>query len=152
MFVDRVDNHKVAKTEVVHNGIAKVDGQLFGIFIYKNSTELADRTCICHFRRFNDNRQIGIVFSEIAGKSQTCVSIFHSLALKRHIADYAEHLLAVFLIQLHGLFVVTGEHHFRTATHAQHLLVLVEGFCREKLRLLEQKFIDMRKHRRVKAY
>ena len=45
--------------------------------------------------------------------------------LERHIGDDTEHILAVTLIESHGLLIVTRKHNFWTAAHAQHLLMLI---------------------------
>ncbi len=152
MLVNRVDNHEIAEAEVIHYGITEVYRQFLGILIDENATEVFHSTGISYFRRFDNDWQIRVALAEICGETKPGMCILDAFALKRNVADYAEHLLSVLLIQLYRFLVVARKHYFGAPSHTQHLFMLIESLGREEFRLFEQKLIYMRKHRRVETY
>ena len=79
-------------------------------------------------------------------------AVLGAVAAEGYVADDAQRMAAVFLVQGHGLLVVASKHHLGTPAHTQHLLVLVERLGGKGHGLFQQKFVDMRQHRRVKSY
>ena len=107
---------------------------------------------ILYFRRLYYHREIRVTFSEFAGEFYARLRIFHSFVLERNVAYNPENVLAVFVVKRHSLLVVAGKHHFRTSAHTEHLFMLVERLGRKLARLLEQEFVDQRKHRRIESH
>ncbi len=144
--------HKVAEAEVVHDSLAEVYRQLFGVLVKECASEFPGRGGVFHFRRFHNHRQCGIAVVQILHQPQAGSGVLDTTAFERHIGNHAQKMLSVALVKRHSLFVIAGEHHLRTSAHAQHLFVLVQGLGTEGHRLLEQEFVYMREYRRVKAH
>ena len=102
--------------------------------------------------RLNDDRQIGVLASEIIRQFQTRLLILHVATHKRHIADNAQNVFAVFVVEFDGFIVVSREHHLGTSPHTHHGFVGIERLGGEATRLPENKIIERGENRRIEAH
>ena len=77
--------------------------------------------------------------------------VLATFALETHIGDDAEDIVAVGFVDFDGLLVRSGQHHLGATAHTHGLEVVVEGFLRELLALLEHKTIEVGQSRGVEA-
>ena len=147
-----IADYEVAKAEIVGYGLAEVYGQFLGILVEEHAAEILHLVAVLALRRFDDNGQIGVFVAQIAGQAQAGLAVLHALAVERHVGDHAQHILAVFVVKLHGLLIVAGQNHLWAAAHAQHLLMLVKGLGGKHHRLVEKELEQVRKHRRIEAH
>ncbi len=147
-----VADYEVAKAEVVHYGLPEIDGQLFAVFVEESAAELGHAFAVFRVARLDDDGQVGVAVAQIARQAQTRVLVLDAAALERHIADYAQYMLAVVVVEPPGLLVVARQHHLWPSAHAQHGLVGVERLGGEPLRLAQDELIERGQNRGVEAH
>ena len=82
------------------------------------------------FRRFYDDRQVGIFFAQCFCQPEAGFGVFHAISFEGNVAYHSKQIAAVSFVYVHGLLVISCEDHFGAATHTQHLFMFVEGFGR----------------------
>ena len=138
-----VDKGEVAKTEIFQNRLPQIDRQFLGVLVEERGVQPNGILVVLPLRRLDDERQIGVARAHIGAELDAGLLVFHPGPDKRHIGDDTQHIARVFLVNLHGLLVGTGQHHLGAPPHAQHALVLVQRLGREYLRLLQHKVIEV---------
>ena len=147
-----VDDYEVAEAEVLHYGVAQVHWQLFAVFVEECAVKLLHVGGVLHIARLDDDGQIGILAPQVSRQLQACLLVFDTVAGKRHVANHAQNVVAVFVVECHRLTIVSGKHHLRTATHTHHGFVGVERLGGEALRLPQNEIIERGEYRRIEAH
>ena len=127
LAVGRIFYNEIAKTEVVFYGFANVDGQLLGIFVDERAVELCHVAAVLGVARLHDYGQIGVLLTQIVCELESGFLVLLAIALKRDVAYHAQHVVAIFVIDLYGFLVVARKHHLWASAHAQHRLVAIES-------------------------
>ncbi len=147
-----ITHHKVAETEVVDDGFAEVDGKFFGVFVNECAPHLYDIVGILGLGALDDQGQIGVARPQLAGQFYAGFGVLDAFAHERNVADDAEDVFGILVVDFESFLVVACEHYLGTSAHTQHALVLVECFGREETRLRENEFVDYREHRAVESH
>ena len=86
-----------------------------------------------------------------AQKLQTRLRVLHASEREAHVADDAEHVVGILLVQRHRLLIVAGEHHLWTSAHTQRGGMAVERLRGEALALGENVVVEIGKNGAVEA-
>ena len=148
----RVYENKIAEPEVVHYRLAKVDVQLFGVLIHENGTVRLCQIFVFGFRRLEYYRHERIIFAYVFHQLQTCGRFRRSGFGVTRIGYHPKHVVGIFVIQACRFFEIACERNLRTPSHAQGLLVRIQGFSGKIHALLQYEFIQMRQNGRIKTY
>jgi len=147
-----VDKLEIAESEVAHDGIAQVDRQLLGVLVEEAGVEGGGAFGVFGVGRFDDEGYERVFLPHVCAEFQSGLGIFLPLVHERYVGDDAQHVVGIFLIHGHGLFVGAGQFYFWPPAHAQHLFVLVEGLGREYLRLFQHELVEVGQYRGVEAH
>ena len=147
----RRHNNKIAESQVFFHRPVKIQRKGFRILIDKPGIYFGGVFPVFGLRRSVYNGYVFIFAPYPFSQLFTRRFVFLSVLVKTHIREYAQHIVAVFLVKAHGFFVVAGKQNFGTPAHTHHTQVVVERFFRELFRLVKHIFIEQRQRRRIKT-
>ena len=146
-----VAEDEIAESHVVLQGLAQVDVEGFRLLVDEEEMLVVGLQPVGRLRALHDERHELVFFPDGLQELETGIRGLvgrHSPTLhgglrrrgghrEAGVGDDTEHILPVFLIHLHGLLVVAGQHHLWPAAHAERGLVAVERLSGEVLALLQ---------------
>ena len=117
------------------------------------------------FGTLHDERQEFVVGTNRPKQFQTCLSVFfdagkplarprqrlRTLHREAHVADDAQNVVGVALVDVPRLFVTTRQHHFRSSAHTQRGGVVVERLGRKSLALHQYILVEIRQNARIES-
>ena len=150
-----VTEDKVTKAHVLLHQMVQVYIHLRGVLIDEVEALGLGLLTVGRLLRIEDEGYIFIAPANLTQQLQACLGIpfFHmaqpsggDLHREAGVADDAEGILVILLIDLHRLLIVRGQHHLRPASFALGGSMGVEGLGRKTLRLGKDIVIEVRQH------
>ncbi len=148
----RVFEREITETETLLNSLSKVDRELFRCFVKENAVEIGNTVTVLTLGRLDYDRQIRITHPHMPCKPNPGLRVLDTVAHKRHIGNQTQHFRGKLLIKPHRLLIIPGKDDLGTPAHAQHLLMLVKGFCGKRHTLFQKELIEMRQNRRIEPH
>ena len=148
----RVAEDKVAEAHVLLHDVAQVNAHGLGVLVDEVEVlRLGLRLVLC-FAALEYQRYVLVVLAYGAQQLEAGLGVLYAVLGVAAVRDDAERMVRVALVKLHGLLVVTRQHHLGPAPHAECGAVGVERLGREALALGEDVSVKHGQQRRVEAY
>ena len=161
----RIAEDEVAKAHVFLHEVAQVHAEHLGILVDELKAFSFGPLTVGRLGALHDKRHILVLASDGLQELETSLRIFLLLVAahgslmfgmgmdgKAHVADDTQAVVLVFLIELHGLIVGTGQQHLWTTTHTQCGGMTVERLGSEILTLLQDIVIEIGQDAGVEPY
>ena len=137
-------NHEIAEAKVLHECAAEVLRIALRTFGYEGSAKRFGIAGIFGFTRLQQQGQVWVHLAQHAAQMVARHRVLHAAAGETEVAHHAQQVARVALNDFHRFLVVACQHNFGTATHTQHLQVVVEGFFGELATLLQHHLVELR--------
>ena len=172
----RVTEDEIAEAHVLLHQATEIHTHLLGVLIYKAESLGFCLGTVVALGTLDDERHERIGLADVTEETQSGIRTFltsegigavlgirlllHLVAeslggtLQREsgIADDTQGVVGILIVEFLRLFVGTGEHHLRTATHSHRGSMAVEGFLGKILALLEDIVVEVGQDGTVEAH
>ena len=147
----RIDENKIAETEIPRNSIPQIDIHFLGILIDERSFKPGSIGTVALLCRLKNQRHVRITLADLSQQFNAGQRINGPFTGETGIGNNSQNIVLESFIEVHCFFIRTGKYNLGTAAHSQRPLMFVQSFRGKLLTLGEDKLIKIRQDRRIET-